>query len=134
MSVDEAAADRGPTPASAPDPAVETLDRSVIAEIRKSTGSPEFTAMLINQFLDEASSYVDTLREAARQSDATTLKRTAHTLKGTSLTLGAQRMAAICRRIEEQATQAPGAALASILSELLERELSNVREALAMER
>src|SRR4029078_482094 len=67
----------------------ETLDRSMIADFQHAdaAGVSYFTRTLIDQFLREATSQVETLRNAVRRSDAPALKATAHSLKGSSMTM-----------------------------------------------
>ena len=113
----------------------ETLDRSTIAAFRQAdaAGSADFTLMLIDQFLREAASQVETLRDATRRSDAPALKAIAHSLKGSSMTMGAKRLAALCSRAEEGAGRESDGAVATLLAEI-DRELGCVRDALAAER
>jgi len=113
----------------------ETLDRSMIADFQHAdaAGGADFTLTLIDQFLREASSQVETLRDAARRSDASALKATAHSLKGSSMTMGAKRLAALCKRAEEEAGRQSDSAGIALLAEI-DRELVCVHDALAAER
>jgi DNA-binding NarL/FixJ family response regulator len=118
-----------------PTDADETLDRSMIAAFRQAdaAGGADFTLTLIDQFLREAAVQVETLREAVRRSDAPGLKATAHSLKGSAMTMGAMRLAALCSRVEvDPGCQSDGVA-ATVLAEI-DRELICVRDALAAER
>ena len=95
-----------------PDPAAatrqpgtdETLDRSILAAFRQGDApdSWDFTRMLIDQFLQDAASQVEMLKDAARRSDARELEATAHSLKGSSMTIGAKRLGGLCARLESE--------------------------------
>src|SRR5688572_25124995 len=67
----------------------ETLDRRMLAAFRQADApdSSDFTRMLIDQFLLDAASQVETLKDAARRSDAQGLTATAHSLRGSSMTM-----------------------------------------------
>jgi HPt (histidine-containing phosphotransfer) domain-containing protein len=78
------------------------LDDAVTAELRESTGGDdEFVRELVEAYVGEAVGYLDSMRAAAAASDAAAIVRPAHTLKSSSATLGAMRLAAISRGIEE---------------------------------
>ena len=131
------AADRTPvSPSAATTPARgagETLDRSVIASFRQA-GSPDFTVGLIDQFIEEAGSQVQTLRDATDHGDRQALSRTAHSLKGSAMTMGAMRLAALCARVEDHLSGIPGSVVTPSLLTEVEEELVRVRNALAAER
>lgn len=129
-----AAASAHDTTASGPD-ATQTLDRRVIAEFRQATpaGAPDFMPALIEQFSNEAASQVETLRDAQRRLDGRAVKATAHSLKGSSLTMGAGRLAALCAEIEAHMTRNPQSVCTSDLMTQVEQELVNVQHALTTE-
>ena len=122
------------------DQKTETLDRSVIASFREGDpdGAAGIVAMLIDQFLIEAASEADRLREAGRQGQAATLTAAAHNLKGSALTMGARRLGSLCGAIEAGAAGRPGSDHAGVpMADLLtgvDQELVHVREALLAER
>jgi DNA-binding response OmpR family regulator len=114
----------------------ETLDRRVIAQFRQGTtdGVPEFMLALIDQFTQEAASQVEMLRDAGQRLDVSALKATAHSLKGSSMTMGAKRLAALCSQMEDHAARHPGGAVTSALMVQLDQEFVKVRIALEAER
>ena len=113
----------------------ETLDRDVLAQFRGTTdGVPEFMLGLIDQFIEEAASQVELLRDAGQRLDLGALKATAHSLKGSSMTMGAKKLAAICSQMEDHATRHPGGAVTSALIAQLDQEFVKVRTALEAER
>jgi HPt (histidine-containing phosphotransfer) domain-containing protein len=122
------------------DQKTETLDRGVIASFREGDpdGAAGIVAMLIDQFLIEATAQTDRLREAGRQNQAATLTAAAHNLKGSALTMGARRLGSLCSAIEAGAAGRPCAAhagvpMADLLTEV-EQEMVHVRQALLAER
>jgi CheY-like chemotaxis protein/HPt (histidine-containing phosphotransfer) domain-containing protein len=126
----------GRAPATLQPDTAETLDRSVLAAFRLGGGpdSFDFTRTLIDQFLGEATSQVEMLKDAARRSDAHGLEATAHSLKGSSLTIGAKRLGGLCAQVERDAAgKSDGVAAAVLLAEL-DREFMRLRDALAGER
>jgi HPt (histidine-containing phosphotransfer) domain-containing protein len=77
-----------------------TLDARVIENLRE-IGGQEMISELAEMFLDDARSAIDTLKEAVEGGDARTVRRAAHTLKGSSGNMGAGGMARVCARLEE---------------------------------
>jgi len=76
-----------------------TLDLRAINEFR-SVGSADFARSVIDQFIREAEQQVEMLRDARRRLDAPLAKATAHSLKGSSLTMGASKLARLCMELE----------------------------------
>jgi HPt (histidine-containing phosphotransfer) domain-containing protein len=78
------------------------LDDAVIAELRESTGGDDaFIRELVEAYVSEATSYLEAMTAAAAAADPAAIVLPAHTLKSSSATLGAMRLAAISRGIEE---------------------------------
>jgi HPt (histidine-containing phosphotransfer) domain-containing protein len=76
------------------------LDDAVLAELRESTGGDDdFVRELVEAYVSEATGYLAAM--AAAVADPAAIVRPAHTLKSSSATLGATRLAAISRDIEE---------------------------------
>jgi DNA-binding NarL/FixJ family response regulator len=121
--------------ATPPQDTHETLDRSVMAAFRQADtgGGPDFTLTLIDQFVQEAAAQVETLGDAARRSDAPALKAIAHSLKGSSMTMGARRLAALCGQLEDEGVRRSEGVAATLLVEI-DREFVRVRDALTTER
>ena len=89
----------------------------------------EFIESLFNQFFVEATSRVATLRSAAERHDADTLRRTAHSLRGSSSIVGAQRLAALCADIENGPLAVSNELSTSAAIATIDAELSRVRQA-----
>ena len=77
------------------------LDRAVVDELRTATGGDdEFVLDLVATYVEEARANLDGLEAAARANDPAAMVRPAHTLKSSSASIGAMRLASICRDIE----------------------------------
>lgn len=113
----------------------ETLDRSILAAL-ESAGGPAgsgFARALIDQFLREAASQIQGMKHAAERADARALEATAHNLRGSAMTMGANKLAALCARIERDAASTIQGLDAGVPLGDLDREFSRVQEALAPE-
>jgi CheY-like chemotaxis protein len=114
----------------------ETLDHSILAAFRQADGPDPagFTRTLIDLFLREAASQVEMLKAAARGSDRKELEAIAHGLKGSSMTIGANRLAALCARVESDSAGTPDAVAAEVLLAELDQEFIRVRDLLEAQR
>jgi DNA-binding response OmpR family regulator len=114
----------------------ETLSRGVLAEFREEGSDclPDFALMLIDQYVEEATSQVALLKEARLRHDAGAVKATAHTLRGSSMTMGAKRLASLCATMEQQVESAWDAVMTPDMIADVDLEFVKVRAALAVER
>jgi DNA-binding NarL/FixJ family response regulator len=110
-----------------------TLDHTVIDSFREAA-APDFTRGLIDQFIKEASGRVAALKAAAGRSDVHALNAIAHSLKGSSMIIGATRLAALCAQVEEQVSVPPGHEVSAALITEIDQELVRVQQALSAER
>ena len=94
---------------------------------------PDFALVLIEQFVQEAESQVVILRSAGQGGDAKAMKSAAHCLKGSSLTMGATKLGALCARMETHAADCAGGGTSDLMLEI-DQEFIKVRNALAAER
>ena len=93
-----------------PDPfGSEVLDLEVIDRLRELGGEdqPELVFDLIRLFLTDAHDRLAEMRRALREGDLDAIARIAHTLKGSSGSLGAVQLAEVCREVEELARRSP---------------------------
>ena len=82
------------------------LDEAVLAELRESIGDDQaFMVELVETYAAEGATNMVGLLAAATAQDCAAIIRPAHTLKSTSASLGAMRLSAICRAIEEAGRQ-----------------------------
>jgi HPt (histidine-containing phosphotransfer) domain-containing protein len=81
----------------------DLLDRSVLAGLRElqEEGEPDILEEIVELFLTDVPPQLVALREAVEASDAHSVERIAHTLKGSCGNLGAVRMAAICSELQD---------------------------------
>jgi len=83
------------------------LDLEVVAELRASTGDDdEFLRDLVATYVDEVTSHLDAMASAIDAGDPEAIVRPSHTLKSSSASVGALRLAAICRGIEAAGREA----------------------------
>ncbi|MFM9886446.1 MAG: ATP-binding protein [Burkholderiales bacterium] len=110
------------------------LDRGALQVIgaMQRPGAPSIVAKVVGKYLTAAPQLIQTIRESTRSGDIDALERAAHTLKSSSTTVGALRLAALCRAIEEQARArtTPDPGRVDELSSVMSRVLPQLREAL----
>jgi two-component system sensor histidine kinase/response regulator len=106
-------------------PAVVDLDPAPLDALAslQSEGDPDVVGELVGVFVEEAPGRLSGMRAAVEARDASALERAAHGLKGTAASLGAVRVAAVCRSIEE-AARAGSVGTAPALLEALEPALA----------
>jgi HPt (histidine-containing phosphotransfer) domain-containing protein len=86
--------------AGADEPAAPILDQVVLAELRDNMDA-EFTIELIGDFFAGAPDMLATMQQSLTQGQPADLRLAAHTLKSNSASLGALRLAEVCRILEE---------------------------------
>lgn len=111
------------------------LRREMIGEIRalEAESSEDLLESVIDAYLVSSAALEEAIVDASRAGDATALARAAHTLKSSSGQVGADRLAGLCKEIENLARrdtldETPALVDAVVI------ELERVREALAAER
>lgn len=80
------------------------LDPTIIDGLRELTGQGDGLAELIRTFTTQADIRIKEIRRAAAGADAETVVTLCHSLKGSSATLGAQRLARLCGELEGAAS------------------------------
>src|SRR3954447_465190 len=79
----------------------ELIDLGMVDELRDSVGGDhEFVKELVATYLAESPGYLDAIVAAAAQGDAAAVVRPAHTLKSSSASIGAMRLAAVSKQLE----------------------------------
>ena len=86
--------------ASVPSANSESLDRSVLHELREQLGDAESVHKVVTTFLHSTPGLLAALREAAGKGDATEVRRAAHALKSSSAMLGARALSRACEELE----------------------------------
>ena len=69
-------------------------------EMMKSQTGPEFLAELIDMYLSDSPDLIEQMRRGLAAGDCDTVRRSAHTLKSNSASLGALRLAGAARVLE----------------------------------
>jgi HPt (histidine-containing phosphotransfer) domain-containing protein len=113
----------------------ESVAASALRELREladSSDDPGQFGELIGLFLGELESGVVSMRKALAQGNAVVLSRLAHSLKGSSASMGARTLAVLCQTLEGTAKSAELQGVEAQL-EQIESEVHLVREALEKE-
>lgn len=101
---------------------VAGLDAAVIAELRDlADGNEAFVQEVLSAYFEQANEIMDAMRAALNAKDARSFRSGAHALGGSSLQVGAARVATICHAIQSSEDDAPAplaAALETLASEL----------------
>ncbi|HET6361756.1 MAG TPA: response regulator [Gemmatimonadota bacterium] len=79
------------------------LDDAVLAQLREDLGGTAPVDQIVAVFLEKTPGILAELRDAVTRGDLEAVRRSAHTIKGTSATLGARALAETCGRLEEHA-------------------------------
>jgi CheY-like chemotaxis protein len=125
---------RLPTPEEGTAYAGPPLDREVLVDLRGLQGEDDtdIVAELAGMFVEDTRSGLSELEEAMQRGDAQAVGRTAHTLKGSSGSMGARGMSGICARLE-RAGASGDLTHGFRLLERLEEEFGRVERALRAE-
>ncbi len=118
--------------AEASEPVTPPVDVEMLRSLRElqMDGESDLVAELVDIYLADAPTQIAAMREAIASGNAVALRLAAHTLKGSSGSLGASHLAALCKELEELAQAGSVAGAAGKLAEV-DRELMRVREALS---
>jgi HPt (histidine-containing phosphotransfer) domain-containing protein len=96
------------------------LDESVIETLRQLTppGEPDVLTEVLQMFLQEVPPRIERLRNAWTTGDIQEVHRAAHSLKGSAGNIGAQRLLAVCRQLDDRAKPAEPATTAELVAAL----------------
>jgi two-component system, sensor histidine kinase and response regulator len=111
------AADAMPAATAMP-AAAATLDAAVIAELRQTLGEGTIYDEVVDAYLREAPIRLAGMQQALAAGDGEALRRLAHVLKGSSLTLGAGPVSKLCQSLEMGARQGTLDVTAPLLEDL----------------
>jgi CheY-like chemotaxis protein/HPt (histidine-containing phosphotransfer) domain-containing protein len=117
-----------PPPATEP-PAV--IDWSMLAGLRElqTAGEPDFVQEMLALYLDNAPHLIADLRQAIADQNPAALQYNAHTLKGNSASLGAQRLSALSAELEQIGRRGSIEGAPPLLADV-EQEFARVRLAM----
>ena len=115
--------ERGPSAKKRTAPASDVIDRERIAELEEMGARAKRNVIrdLVNVYLEDLPSMTEALRDALERGDTAATRTAAHRLKGTSLNVGANALAEICRAMEMKARAGESAGLQELLPDLLKR-------------
>jgi two-component system sensor histidine kinase/response regulator len=121
--------------AGAVDMVRDAVDMAVLISFEEAQmeGEPDLIVELIDLYLEDTPHRIAALQESLATTDALSLKRAAHSLKGSSANLGARRVAALCEELEQTASNDSFSKVRALLREL-EQEFEHVQQAFAAER
>ena len=127
----ELALDFAPPPPPAPPPPDDPVDRAALEKIRALSrdAGDVLVQKVINAYVGDTPRHLQALRQAATTRDADSLRRIAHGLKSASANIGAARLAAACRDLEQLGRSGSVDGAASLLADM-EREFQSVRQSL----
>ncbi len=110
----------------------DVLDVTALDNIRamQSSGSPDLVARIAGKYLETTPEDMRALQTAIAEQDMEAARALAHKLKSGSASLGANRLAALLKSIEEAAAASALASGPALISEL-DEEFGKVKEALA---
>ncbi len=109
----------------------EEIDLSGLTSLAelKSIGEPDLVVELIDLYLKDGPERIQTIKAAAARADAAGLKQAAHTLKGSSSSLGFHQISEICEQLERLDWRDSHNRL-DALTELLQYKFTRLREVL----
>ena len=119
-----------PLPAP-PAPAGSPLDQRALDQIRalRRPGAPDLLGKIIGLYLESSAGLLQQARDAVASADPEALRQAAHGLKSSSANLGATRVAALCRELEQRGRERRLEDAAELLR-ALETHYLRAREAL----
>jgi CheY-like chemotaxis protein len=84
------------------------IDTATLAQLREAVGGDERLARILEVFVSQAETHIETIAHAIALGDSGAVTRTAHTLRGGAAAIGATAMAAIAAELERgDLTMAP---------------------------
>ena len=109
----------------------EEIDLSSLTSLAefRSIGEPDLVVELIDLYLKDGPERIQIIKAAAATADATGLKQAAHTLKGSSASLGFHQISGICEQLEQLDWRDSHDRLDALI-ELLQSRFTKLREAL----
>ncbi|MBL0699751.1 MAG: response regulator [Desulfosarcina sp.] len=112
----------------------EILEKEALAKIRalQREGVPDILNKVIGLYLESSPDLIQSIKESVRQGNSSLLHEAAHSLKSSSANLGAMRMAAICKELENMGRNARSADATSLINAVA-TEYKQVTNALQQE-
>jgi HPt (histidine-containing phosphotransfer) domain-containing protein len=114
-----------------PTPDGDVLDPGVVANLRELDDDAGTLDDLVTAFVEDTNGRLAALRADAGRGDLEATARTAHSLKGSSVSMGATQMAEVCAELEAQARAGDQATAVATL-DALEAAFAAVQPALRL--
>ncbi len=113
----------------------DPLDRNVLYGLRElqAEGEPDFLTELIDLFLEDFAVLMGEMRKAVADGDTVAIRQAAHTLKGSSGSLGAMKLSKMCVEAELMGRSGHLEGMRELLPQI-EEEYGVAREFLLRER
>lgn len=114
---------------------MKTLDENIIAELKNMIGEEDFAdifADLINSYLEDTPTLIDGLNSGLKFHNFEQIKINAHTLKSSSITLGASQFAQLCKDLEKSAIDKDIKKVRGLIASVIQ-EYENVTVLMKME-
>jgi PAS domain S-box-containing protein len=118
-----------PQPASAAAHEDGVLDAEALEQLRARAGDRAFVIDLVDTFLRDAPTLLETLRSALADAEAQRVRRAAHTLKSNGRLFGATTLAELCQELEAMAKAGSLAGAAELVARI-DEEYARVADAL----
>ena len=101
------------------------------ALVRRLMGDRELAGQVVRGFLEDVPRQQSALKKSLAAGDAAEIRRCAHTLKGGSATIGAERLRLVCQAMEAAAASGDVEAAAALLGDL-EKQVGLLEETFAL--
>jgi two-component system, sensor histidine kinase and response regulator len=114
----------------------DCVDMAALAALEDAQveGEPDLVVELIDLYFEDSSDKLAAIGEAISKTDEPSLRRATHGLRGSSASLGAHRVAALCWELEQTGLGDSSLEHIEALRSVLEHECELVRQVLAAER
>ena len=113
-------------------PNIDPAALAVLRQLRR-PDRPDPVAELIDLFVQDTPKRLKEMHDAAAQHDATALAAAAHNLRGCASSIGAVKIASLCKRLEEHAERRTLKTSSALLKEI-EAEFDRARQSLESEK
>lgn len=132
--VDASLAQAGALPIRGAGADIVAVDLAVLASFDElqEDGEPDLIVELIDLYLEGAPVLIEAIQNAVADADGLSLKRAAHSLKGSSGTLGVRPLAAVCEELERLADDASSSEAKGLVGKL-EKEFVRAHRVLVSE-
>jgi CheY-like chemotaxis protein len=111
------------------------LDQQIIAELREIIGEKDFPTVfqdLLQSYLEDSPNIINNLENARANQNLVEIKLNAHSLKSSSISLGATYLAAICQQLEQESNHGNLATVNNLIDQVI-NEYKNIQKIMELE-